>query len=126
MASLFNDKTNLALRRRLRKTMTEPEQRLWHYLRHGQLGTKFRRQHGIGPYVVDFYCPELRLVIEVDGDSHYTESGIRHDRQRNDFLHQSGLSTLRFTNHDIMTQLPAVLASLQEYLVAYRKRLTPP
>jgi len=116
MSQLINRKSNLALRRRLRSTMTTPEQRLWYYLRDKQLGVKFRRQHGIGPYVVDFCSPDVKLVIEVDGDSHYTESGMQHDRLRDDFLHRIGMQILRFTNHEIMTQLPAVLATITQHL----------
>ena len=60
--------------------MTEPEKRLWSILRNNQLGVKFRRQHGIGHYIVDFYCPELKLIIEVDGESHFSEDAQAYDR----------------------------------------------
>ncbi|TLY25727.1 MAG: DUF559 domain-containing protein, partial [Nitrospirae bacterium] len=74
---------NLGLKRRLRSEMTHAEMRLWARIRAKQFqGLKFRRQHGIGPYIVDFYCPEKSLVIEVDGDTHAEPSQIFKDERR--------------------------------------------
>ena len=70
---------------------------------------KFRRQHGIGPYIVDFYCPEKRLVIEIDGDSHYNPDTQIYDRKRDDFMKSLGLQVMRFTNQDILEKLDSVL-----------------
>ncbi|BDX03963.1 hypothetical protein MACH16_27110 [Marinomonas pontica] len=70
---------------------------------------KFRRQHGIGPYIVDFYCPEKRLVIEIDGDSHYNLDTQVYDRKRDDFMRSLGLQVMRFTNQDILENLGSVL-----------------
>lgn len=66
---------NIERRQILRTNATAPEQQLWQVLRNNQLGIKLRRQHGIGHYIADFYCPALKLVIEVDGDSHFTQDG---------------------------------------------------
>ena len=77
----------LDIKRRLRSNMTGPEAQLWSRLRAQQLqGLKFRRQHGIGPYIVDFYCAEQSLVIEVDGDSHADADQVVKDRQREQYL----------------------------------------
>ncbi len=78
---------NLNLKRHLRSEMTNAETRLWSKLRAKQFqGLKFRRQHGIGPYIVDFYCPERSLVIEVDGDSHAAECQVIRDKRREAYL----------------------------------------
>ncbi|PYF79172.1 very-short-patch-repair endonuclease [Marinomonas alcarazii] len=89
--------------------MPEPERRLWFHIRGRQLGVKFRRQHGVGSYIVDFYCPEKHLVIEVDGDSHYTDEARKYDIERTIYLNRKGLQVLRFTNEQVMNELDAVL-----------------
>ncbi|WP_338268863.1 endonuclease domain-containing protein [Marinomonas pontica] len=106
---IFNLKKNHYFRVNLRETMPEPERRLWRHIRGRQLGMKFRRQHGIGPYIVDFYCPEKRLVIEIDGDSHYNLDTQVYDRKRDDFMRSLGLQVMRFTNQDILENLGSVL-----------------
>jgi very-short-patch-repair endonuclease len=79
--------------------MTGPEKRLWSRLRARQLqGIKFRRQHGIGPYIVGFYCPEQSLVIEVDGDSHADAEQIQRDQRRDRYLQSIGLRVVRYRN----------------------------
>ncbi|MBU2713540.1 endonuclease domain-containing protein [Zooshikella harenae] len=107
-----NDKNNLTRRRALRSNLTEPERRLWNALRKKQLGVKFRRQHGIGQYIVDFYCAERRLVIEVDGESHFTHEGIAYDDVRDRFLESCGLKVLHFTNQQVMCELEGVLSRI--------------
>jgi very-short-patch-repair endonuclease len=95
--------------------MTGPEKRLWSRLRSRQLqGSKFRRQHGIGPYIVDFYCPEQSLVIEIDGDSHADAEQIQKDQRRDRYLQSIGLRVVRYTNDDIMKNLDGVLEDLQK------------
>ncbi len=105
--------SHLDLKRRLRSNMTGPEAQLWSRLRARQLqGLKFRRQHGIGPYIVDFYCPEQSLVIEVDGDSHADANQILKDRQREKYLQSLGLRVIRYINDDILKNLDGVLEDL--------------
>lgn len=95
--------------------MTKAEIILWSALKNRQLcNRKFRRQHGIGKYIVDFYCPELNLVVEVDGESHYYKSGIQHDEQRNQFLNKLDIKVIRFTNQQIYDNLDGVLETLKE------------
>ena len=106
---IFNQKRYQALRTALRSGMPEPETRLWRHIRGCQLGVKFRRQHGIGAYIVDFYCPEKRLIIELDGDSHYTDEAQLYDIERSMFFQGVGLKVIRFTNDQVMNELDAVL-----------------
>ena len=107
----------LDLKRRLRSDMTGPETRLWSRLRARQLqGLKFRRQHGIGPYIVDFYCPEQSLVIEVDGDSHADADQMLKDQLRDRYFQSLGLRVIRYFNDDIVKNLDGVLEHLTERL----------
>jgi very-short-patch-repair endonuclease len=82
--------------RRLRKEMSLPELMLWNAIRRGQLdGLKFRRQHPIGPYVLDFFCASARLAVEVDGQMHHTEDRPEKDAARDRWLARQGIMTLR-------------------------------
>jgi len=97
--------------------MTVPEQRLWWILRKRQLdGYRFRRQHPIGDYIVDFCCPTVGLVIEVDGDPHADR--IEYDDRRTRWLEQQGYRVLRVGNHDVMTNLSGVYGLIEEWLRA--------
>ena len=88
--------------------MTDAEALLWYNLRSRQLaGAKFRRQHPIGPYYVDFVSLKQKLVIEVDGGQHTTNEEA--DRKRTDFLNSKGYTVLRFWNHEVLTDTDAVL-----------------
>jgi very-short-patch-repair endonuclease len=92
--------------RDLRQTSTEVERELWYRLRGARLsGHKFRRQHPIPPYVVDFYCDAARLIIELDGSQH----GLEVDHARTSYLEAQGLKILRFWNNDVLQQMNAVL-----------------
>ncbi|OQY08461.1 MAG: hypothetical protein B6I28_04735 [Fusobacteriia bacterium 4572_132] len=70
---------------------------------------KFRRQHGIGEYIVDFYSTSLKLVIELDGGQHYTEDGMEYDKIREDYMFAVGIKTIRFSNIDVMKNIEGVL-----------------
>ena len=108
---------HLDLKRRLRSNLTGQETRLWSRLRARQLqGLKFRRQHGIGPYIVDFYCPEQSLVIEVDGDSHADADQIVKDQLRDRYFQSLGLRVIRYINDDILKNLDGVLEDLAQRL----------
>lgn len=101
--------------RALRKRMTEAEIRLWLRLRRRQLrGLKFRRQHPIGPYIVDFACLSIRLAIEVDGATHVTEARQAHDRKRTTWLEQSGWQVVRIQNIWIYDDLDNVMDQIAE------------
>jgi very-short-patch-repair endonuclease len=89
--------------RALRRKMTLPEVLLWQQLRGGKLnGLQFRRQHPIGPYIVDFYCPAARLVIEVDGRVHEDKDRLEHDRRRDEWLIGRNVRVLRICATDIL------------------------
>jgi very-short-patch-repair endonuclease len=93
---------------------TRSEEALWEHLRDRQfLGLKFRRQVPIGPYVADFYCHELRLVLELDGSIHDEKSQISHDVNRDANLQALGFRVLRVTNREIQDHLDSVLESLR-------------
>lgn len=97
--------------------MTGPETRLWSRLRARQLqGLKFRRQHDIGPYIVDFYCPEQSLVIEVDGDGHADVDQMLKDQLRDRYFQSLGLRVIRYFNDDIVKNLDGVLEDLAKRL----------
>ena len=108
----FNLKYQKQIRSQLRTNMSKPEEVLWQRIRRKQLGVKFRRQHGIGRYIVDFYCAELNLVIEIDGDSHFSDEGKEKDAMRDAFLEALGIKVLRFTNEEVMKQTESVLERL--------------
>ena len=117
MSTTFNRKSQLPFRRALRQEMTAPERILWQQLRAGQTGVKFRRQHGIGPYIVDFYCPSLKLVLEIDGDSHFlNEAALAYDQQRTLYLSRLSIDVLRFTNLEVMQNLDGVMTVIMEYV----------
>lgn len=119
MTKTFNIKANKPLRSALRSHMTEPEKRLWRCIRAHQLGVKFRRQHGIGNYIVDFYSPEIRLVIEVDGDSHFTREAQAYDQIRENFMSSLSIKTIRFTNEQAILELDAVLETILQAITPH-------
>jgi very-short-patch-repair endonuclease len=103
--------------RALRKNMTHAEQLLWQCLRGKQLDSfRFRKQHPIERYVLDFYCPSARLAIEVDGSQHYTSEGRAKDAARTAWLAERGIRVLRFTNQEVLTNLEGVLTVIWEAL----------
>ncbi|MCS6997192.1 MAG: endonuclease domain-containing protein [Casimicrobiaceae bacterium] len=99
--------------RNLRQTMTPAELRLWLELLRDHR-PRFRRQRPIGPYIVDFYCPAWRLVIEIDGYSHDHEAAYRQDEARRRFLEQHGLRVLRFTNDEVLRNLEGVAHAIEK------------
>ena len=113
---LFNRAKYRQRRSVLRINQTKPEELLWQKLRHKQLGVKFRRQHGMGDYIVDFYCAKYSLVIEVHGDSHFNPDAQAYDNIRNNFLMSKGFTILRFTNQQIVEQMNDVLVKIVEKL----------
>jgi len=88
-----------AFRKELRENLTPAEAKLWSYLQNKQLdGRKFRRQHSVEDYILDFYCPSEKLAIELDGESHNNPQTKKSDRERDIFLHHLGIKVLRFEN----------------------------
>ena len=96
--------------RQLRKNMTESERVLWPRLRGKQLlGVQFYRQKPIGNYIVDFYSPKTKLVVEVDGSQHMDEKQAENDRQRDKYLSSVGLEVLRFNSREVLKETDAVV-----------------
>lgn len=103
--------------RRLRQNLTPAEIALWSALKGRQLsGLKFRCQHPVGRFILDFYCPALKLVIEVDGASHHQQE--QYDHTRTEQLQTYGYQVLRFSNEAVLNDLPTVLISIQHYIAA--------
>ncbi len=98
--------------RALRGSMTLPEILLWQRLRGGQTGSRFRRQHPIGPYIADFYCSRLRLVIEVDGETHGRGTVPEYDRRRDGFLEENGYRIMRIAAVDVLRNIDGVMAAI--------------
>jgi very-short-patch-repair endonuclease len=111
--------------RSMRKEMTPAEKHLWFDCL-CNLPVKFRRQRPFGAFIVDFYCPALKLVIEVDGDRHFSEQGLAYDRERTQFLESLGLAVVRFTNHEVLHQLEGVCERIREYVDSRLLKTDPP
>jgi very-short-patch-repair endonuclease len=98
--------------RSLRKNQTDAERLLWQKLRNRQLlNMKFRRQFPIEPYIADFVCLELKLIIELDGSQHFDQ--IAYDKERTDFLKERGFEVCRFWNNDIFKNTEGVMESIR-------------
>ncbi len=115
--SLFNARSKKSNRGNLRNNSTAAEAVLWTYLqRRKLLGKKFRRQSSVGRYIVDFYCAECRLVIELDGAPHFGPNSDEYDQQRTEFLERAGLKVIRFENRDVRDNIEFVLQTIKEHL----------
>jgi very-short-patch-repair endonuclease len=102
--------------RSLRRRMTPPEARLWVQLRRkGLEGWRFRRQHPVGPYVLDFYCDAARLAVEVDGQTHSIGAQPQHDRQRDAWLLLRDIRTLRLSASLIFEDLDAAVRTIHHW-----------
>lgn len=102
-------------RRNLRNNLTPAEALLWKALKNKQLkGRKFRRQHSIGNFIVDFYCPFEKLAIELDGQFHFTPDGEEKDRIKTEYLNRQGIRVLRFENKVVWELPSAVLERIVE------------
>ena len=105
------------LARELRKNMTDAERTLWSKLRRKQLKNyQFYRQKNIGDYIVDFYCPAAKLIVEVDGGQHYTDRNLKEDKIKDKFLSALGFEVLRFSNRDIFKNIDGVLQTVYDHL----------
>ena len=108
---------NVDRARRLRVAQTDAEQRLWRHLRNRSLeGWKFRRQHEVGPFIVDFVCSDSGLVVELDGGQHGEQ--MAYDESRTQKLQEMGYRVLRFWNNDVLTNTDSVLEAILEALAS--------
>ena len=99
----------------LRKNMTAAEIVLWCYLKAGVNGLKFRRQHPLGIYIIDFYCHKLKLIIEVDGNIHDTDKIKLYDAERESNLVNEGYSIIRFSNDQVLKDINSVLTAINTH-----------
>lgn len=103
-------------RRNLRNNGTSAEATLWKSIQRSQLkGRKFRRQHSVDNYILDFYCPAEKLAIELDGDHHFSSAGWLHDQERDDALKKQGITVLRFENDEVFHALEALLERVADH-----------
>lgn len=117
MSLIFNRKFQKPVRQYLRNNATRAERILWPRLKgKGLVGHKFRRQQGVGPFIVDFYCPECKLAIELDGPVHDTIEAKEYDRRRQEYIEQYGIRFLRFTNDEVYQSVEEVLKKIANQL----------
>jgi very-short-patch-repair endonuclease len=100
--------------RELRQPQTAAEATLWQHLRNRNLGFKFRRQHPIEFFIIDFYCAEAKLFIEIDGVSHLQAGQVEYDEARTEHLENLGYKVIRFTNDDVRYNVDTVIAKIME------------
>ena len=107
------NKNNIKFAKELRKNMTPWERKLWYdFLRNYPI--RFQRQKCIGEYIADFYCAKARLIIELDGNQHYTEAGIEHDENRTYVINLYGFEVIRFSNYDISKNFEGVCIEIDK------------
>ncbi len=112
--TIFNLHKYKERRKELRNNSTKAEKLLWKQLKNNRfLNLKFRRQQGIGKYIVDFYCYDKQLVIELDGDSHYNEDSQEYDKIRTEFMQTERIKVIRFTNTDVYENMNEVLEEIE-------------
>lgn len=112
-----HDRPELTKRRKeLRNKPTQAEEFLWGYIKNRQLdGRKFRRQHSIDRFVVDFYCPEERLVVELDEQVHFTEEGMKYDKERTKHIEKRFIKIIRFENQEVLYGIDNVLNEIRKH-----------
>ena len=93
--------------------MTKSEAILWKYIKNDRLKFRFRRQHGIGNYIVDFYCPKLKLAIEVDGLTHAEEEVFEKDQRKERFINENNMILKRYSSDQIFNDFDNVLVDLE-------------
>ncbi len=115
MTAIYNKATEKEKRRKLRNNMTKAEVLIWLQLKNKKLlGQRFLRQYGVGPFVVDFFAPEQRLAIEIDGATHLSDEEIEYDKRRQSEIENLGISFLRFTNEMVYEDMYNVLEKIKK------------
>ncbi|MCL2591633.1 MAG: endonuclease domain-containing protein [Betaproteobacteria bacterium] len=103
------------LAKKLRREMTPQEKRLWYGFL-ANFSPRFQRQKAIDRFIVDFYCYKAKLIVEIDGSQHYTETGLAYDAERESILNSYGLSTIRFSNHDVNENFEDVCNAISQFI----------
>jgi very-short-patch-repair endonuclease len=121
MTKLYNKTSEKDKRQSLRNNMPPAEQLVWARLKGKQVeNCKFRRQYSVGAFVVDFYSVEIKLAIEIDGDSHFTDGAEVADIERQSLIESSGIRFLRFTNRQVYEELDAVIEAISQMVYTLR------
>lgn len=110
----YNNQSTKKKRRELRKNPTDAERKVWNILKDGEMGVRFFRQYSIKQYILDFYCPTLRIAVEIDGGHHAEETHKRHDAKRSEFLTKQDIYVLRFWNNEVMQNLEGVWQKIKD------------
>jgi very-short-patch-repair endonuclease len=113
VTKIHNQPEKKELRQKLRHEATAAERKLWRGLKKSAIGAKFRRQHGVGPYVLDFYCPEYKLAIEVQGEIHHDVLRAEYDAERRVYLESQGIKVLYFENRALLEQIELVVDAIR-------------
>jgi very-short-patch-repair endonuclease len=115
MGEIFNRKNLEKFRKELRNHSTSAEATLWLRLKNKQLdGRRFRRQFSVGNYILDFYCPAEKLAVELDGNVHFTEEGLKYDAERDRYLQSIGIRTIRFENRLVFENVEEVISEIKK------------
>ncbi|UCD29337.1 MAG: DUF559 domain-containing protein [Planctomycetota bacterium] len=126
MTRIYNRTSEKSNRRELCRQMPRAEVVLWSRLRRRQiLGYKFRRQYSVGPYVLDFYCSEIKLAIEIDGDSHFGDGAEVRDAKRQLYIKSMGIEFLRFNNIYVFKNLDEVVDMIAETIINMKNNNPP-
>ncbi len=116
MDFLYNNVSRKDLRKKLRNNLGLPEIILWRELKGSKLGKKFRRQYGVGQYSLDFYCPNERLGIELDGGTHDSSEAYDYDQKRTEFIQSQNIKIIRFQNKDVLNNLNGIIEEIKSHL----------
>jgi len=118
MSFLRNDPILKQRRQELRRNQTDAEKIFWSKIRNRQFhGLKFFRQYGIGPYILDFYCPAAKLAVELDGGQHNENLDREYDAARSEYLKERGITVLRFWNHEVLSDIQAVMSKAEAEII---------
>lgn len=121
------NKRKISFARKLRNNLTDTEKVLWYYIKSRQVqNLKFRRQAPIGPYIVDFVCYSIKLIIELDGSQHRDKENMVRDQKRDDWLRKQGFKILRFWDNEILENINGVMEEILTYCPNQNPPLTPP
>lgn len=118
MPHTYNSKNLASMRKSLRNNMPQSERILWYYLKGKNIKNyKFRRQYSVGNYILDFYCPKVRLAIEIDGNTHFVDdTALAYNQKRDIFLNEHNIHVIHFTNSDIIENIEVIINTLLNYL----------
>jgi very-short-patch-repair endonuclease len=123
---MYRDANQRDFARDLRNSPTPAEERLWHFLKAGKLGVKFRRQAAIGSYLVDFVCFPAKLIIELDGPQHLTPEALEYDGRRTNWLASQGFHIIRFRNQELDDNIHGVVDTIASVLKGLEPPKNPP